>query len=366
MKLLILTCSTGGGHTSAAKAIAQSAEESGCECVIVDALKFLPGVDGKVISHGHTFVYRHLPRLFGMGYKFERRGGARAFRVECVRGAGNLGNYIAEGEFDAVVSVHVFASFMLAALRKRGRLELPCVNVATDYTCSPGFAECRLDLNCVPHGLSEEFVSCGLAPETVLETGIPVAREYGENLPQALARKSLNLPEEGALVLLMCGSMGCGPMEWLAGELSRALPEGTLVAALCGTNEKLRTALERSGPKSVLTVGYTKQVSLWMDAANLIISKPGGLTSSETMAKRLPMLIVDAVPGVETKNLEYLTGRGCALHVPVEDIPATACAVIDGRLDVSGMRANIGEIFPHGAAKRVTEAVFELARVKQG
>ena len=102
MKLLILTCSTGGGHTSAARAIAEAAGERGCECTIVDALDFLPGVDGKVISHGHTFVYRHLPSIFGVGYRFERRGGARAFRVECVRGAKNLALYLDGGGFDAV------------------------------------------------------------------------------------------------------------------------------------------------------------------------------------------------------------------------------------------------------------------------
>ena len=92
MKLLILTCSTGGGHTSAAKAIAQAATEAGAECRIEDALRFLPGFDGKVISHGHTFVYRHLPSLFGAGYRYEqKRGGPRIFQAEGSRGPAALG-----------------------------------------------------------------------------------------------------------------------------------------------------------------------------------------------------------------------------------------------------------------------------------
>ena len=362
MKLLILTCSTGGGHTSAARAIAEAAGERGCECTIVDALDFLPGVDGKVISHGHTFVYRHLPSIFGVGYRFERRGGARAFRVECVRGAKNLALYLDGGGFDAVISVHIFASFMLAALCKRGRLELPTVNVATDYTCSPGFAECSLDLNCVPHGLKDEFVKCGLAPETVLETGIPVSREYGESEPRRSAREMLDLPLEGPLALLMCGSMGCGPMEWLAGELSRALPEGGTVAALCGTNDRLRKSLSRSGLDNVRAVGFTRQVSLWMDAADLIISKPGGLTSSEAMAKRLPMVVVDAVPGCETKNLEYLTSRGCAVTAPTEKIPALARGLLTEPERREEVRENIEKNFPQGAALRIRDAVLALIR----
>ena len=361
MKLLLLTCSTGGGHTSAARAIAQAAGEAGAECEIVESLQFLPGVDGKVISHGHTFVYRHLPHLFGVGYRFERRGGARAFRVECTRGAKNLGAHIDAGGYDAVLSVHIFASFMLAALREKARLDLPTVNVATDYTCSPGFAECGLDLNCVPAGLADEFAGCGVKRETILETGIPVSREYGASLPKKRARELLNLPADGPLVLLMCGSMGCGPMEWLAGELCHALPDGH-VAALCGTNERLRTALDRDGQANLVSVGYTGQVSVWMDAADLIISKPGGLTSSEAMAKRLPMLVVDAVPGCETKNREYLCARGCALAVPTESIPAEAVKLLADGNRRAEMRANMERWFPHGAAPRIRDAVFELVQ----
>lgn len=360
MRYLLLTCSTGGGHTSAARAIAQALEETGGECVIEDALQFLPGVEGKVISHGHTFVYRHLPSLFGMGYRFERRGGARAFRVECERGAKGLGAYIAGGGFDAIISVHIFSSFMLSALRRREGLEIPAVNVATDYTCSPGFAECGLDHNCIPMGLTDEFVRYGLAPGQVIETGIPVAREYGEKLDRQTARNMLGVTGQGPLVMLMCGSMGCGPMEWLAGELSRSLPEGGTLAALCGTNDALRSALERDAYPRLTAVGYTSQVALWMDAADLIISKPGGLTSSEAMAKRLPMLIVNAVPGCETKNLEYLTERGCAVYVPTESIPRTARELLADGARREEMKKQMERYFPHGAALRIAGAVNAL------
>ena len=362
MKLLILTCSTGGGHTSAARAVAETASEAGAECVIMDALRFLPGVEGKVISRGHTFVYRHMPRLFGVGYRMERRGGARAFRVTCARGARALRRCILEGGYDAVFSVHVFASFMLSELRRRGLLNVPAAQVATDYTCSPGFAECNLDLNFIPLGLRDEFVRYGLAPGQVIETGIPVAREYGEKLDRQTARNMLGVTGQGPLVMLMCGSMGCGPMEWLAGELSRSLPEGGTLAALCGTNDALRSALERDAYPRLTAVGYTRQVSLWMDAADLIISKPGGLTSSEAMAKRLPMIIVDAVPGCETKNLEYLTARGCARFVPVEDIPAAARELLLNADEREEIRGRIEQNFPQGAAERITEALFGLAK----
>lgn len=360
MKLLILTCSTGGGHTSAAKAIAQAAGKAGAECRIEDALQFLPGFDGKVISHGHTFVYRYLPSLFGMGYRYEQRSGANVFRVECSRGARALGLYIADGGYDAVISAHIFASFMLAKLREKGELSIPTANVATDYTCSPGFAECRLDLNFIPMDLTEEFVGCGLERGGIFETGIPVSAEFAERTPQKLARAVLGLPEEGPLVLLMCGSMGCGPMEELAAALSEAMPEDGTVAVLCGTNTRLYEAISRSGLGNVKAVGYTRQVSVWMDAADLMISKPGGSTSTETMSKRLPMIIIDAVPGCETKNLQYLTGRGCAVSVPNEEIPLLASRLLNepGRAD--GMKANMERYFPHGAAERICREVMGL------
>ena len=362
MKLLILTCSTGGGHTSAAKAVAQAASAAGADCRIEDALRFLPGFDGKVISHGHTFIYRHMPNLFGAGYRREQRSGAGAFRVECQRGARALGLYIADGGYDAVVSVHIFASFMLTRLRKDGALPIPAVNVATDYTCSPGFAESALDLNFIPHDLMDEFVNCGVNRERLIESGIPVGREFGERTPRKLARAVLGLPEKGVLALLMCGSMGCGPMEELTDRLSRALPEGGNLVVLCGTNTKLHEAISKCGLENVRAVGFTKRVSVWMDAADLMISKPGGSTSTETMTKRLPMIVIDAVPGCETKNLEYLTSRGCAISVPTDEIPVLARSLLLKPDRADDMRSNMERYFPPGAAERISDAVTGLIR----
>ena len=107
-------------------------------------------------------------------------------------------------------------------------------------------------------------------------------------------------------------------------------------------------------------MGYTRQVSGWMDAADLMISKPGGSTSTETMSKRLPMIIINAVPGCETKNLEYLTGRGCALSAPDEEIPPLARRVLEDDSCVEGLRANMEMYFPHGAAKRICEEVMKV------
>ena len=138
--------------------------------------------------------------------------------------------------------------------------------------------------------------------------------------------------------------------------------EKRYLAVLCGTNERLKADIEAAGLANVRPVGYTKRVSLWMDAADLIISKPGGLTSSEAMAKRLPMIIVDAVPGCETKNLEYLTARGCARFVPVEDIPAAARELLLNAAEREEIRSRIEQNFPQGAAERITEALFGLAK----
>ena len=364
MKLLILTCATGGGHNSAARAIAQAARERGAECAVVDALRFLPGIDGKVISHGHTFIYRHLPKLFGVGYRYEQRGGARAFRVECARGARSLGRYISESDFDAVITVHAFAGFMLSRLRAKGMLPIPAAFVATDYTCSPGVADIGLDLTFIPRGLTGEFVSCGVPREAIVETGIPVCREYGERVSREEARAQLALPQEGELILLMCGSMGCGPMEELAEELLEAAP-GAIVAVFCGTNKRLMESMSAHSSERLRVVGFTRKVGLWMDAAELIISKPGGLTSSETMAKRLPMIILDAVPGVETKNLEHLTALGCAETASVQEIPALAARLLASPERRSEISANMERYFPHGSAPLIAERMLELAGEKQ-
>jgi processive 1,2-diacylglycerol beta-glucosyltransferase len=185
--------------------------------------------------------------------------------------------------------------------------------VATDYTCSPGVELTQVERYFIPRGLSADFIRNGIPKERLTETGIPVSADcYSPLSPQA-AKEALHLDPQRRLVTLSCGSMGCGPMRSLAVLLSEKLPEDTDLAILCGSNTRLKRELAPLNHKSsVHVLGYTHEMSLWLAASAVVLSKPGGLTSTEAMTMGIPFVCINAVPGCETRNRDFFCEKGYA------------------------------------------------------
>lgn len=327
MQLLILTANTGEGHNSAARAIAEYFVGRGHSCRIQNGLAFMPRAKSQAICRGHVFFYRKLPRVYGMGYRFEERqahrqayqsrlraGHMHASRHRARRRRLELNTFLQEGGYDAVICVHVFAARLISQLRRQGRLHIPCFFLATDYTCSPGVNQLDMDAWFIPHrGLTEEFASYGIPRERLIASGIPVRDVFLHRGDRLKARRRLNLPEDGQIVLLSCGSMGAGAMGRLVCQLAEALPEGTLLIAVCGSNRMLQRRLAGLNLPGTLVLGFVEDMALYMDAADLFLSKPGGLSTTEAMHKGVPLALINLAPGCETRNMDFLSGLGCAL-----------------------------------------------------
>lgn len=320
MKIVILSCNTGGGHNSAARAVQAALAQRGAEAEIVDALRFMPPIQSRVITKGHVFAYRKLPRLYGAGYRFEETHTPKGMYRQCAPAAEKLWVYLQQQGYDAAICVHVFPALMLTHIRREYFARLPVLFVATDYTCSPGVELTEVDGWCIPTGLTDEFVRCGLPKEKLWETGIPVAQVYYEEKDRQAARQALGLDPKQRQVVVSCGSMGCGPLRSLALLLAESLPEDTALTILCGSNRSLKRDLQILTRKPrVRVLGYTDQMPRWLAAADVLLSKPGGLTSTEAMTMGVPLVCIDAVPGCETRNLEFFCAHELALtarHVP--------------------------------------------------
>lgn len=319
MRLLILSCNTGQGHNSAAKAIKDYFELNGDSCDIKDALAYWSPEKSKMISRGHVFIYRRLPKLFGVSYRFEEnhpaKDGDESLIYELVtKGCEGLLAELNRINYDAVICTHIFSAMMMTELRRSFAYNLKTYFVATDYTCSPGVSENRIDGYFIPSPeLTDEFIRSGVPAQLIFPTGIPVNPAFYNHTERLQARVRLRLPHDKNIVLLMSGSMGCGPMKSLAEMLSEKLPGNAHLVIICGSNRRLYKQLTKNGtPDNVTVVGFTSRMPLYMDAASLIITKPGGLSSTEAAVKHLPMIFIDAVPGCETKNLYFFISRGFA------------------------------------------------------
>ncbi|MBQ7346669.1 MAG: hypothetical protein IJW55_01795 [Clostridia bacterium] len=315
MRVLILSANTGGGHNSTSRSVAEQLTKMNIEYEIADTLAFISEKVSDFISWGHSYVYRKLPKLFGIGYRFEEKHPARFIYEQCARGAESLQEEIVKKEYDAVICAHVFSGMMMTEVRTRYENHIPFYFIATDYTCSPGVSEIKADGYFIPHRmLLGEFVRNGNVPaDKMFATGIPVGKAFYETEDKTEARAALDLPAEGKIVLLSCGSMGAGHLEKSAMMLLRHMPSDATLVVLCGKNEKTYAELLPHASERMRVLDFTDHVATYMSAADVYITKPGGLTTSEAIAKRLPMIFINAVPGCETRNFDFLISNGVAV-----------------------------------------------------
>ena len=364
MRVLILTCNTGGGHNAVAAALRDSLQRCGASCDVMDGLGFISKKASKFVSKWHTRFYRRYPRLYKAGYmsaegdkEMDRRDGP-VYRY-IARGARRLGRTLQSGGYDAVVCVHVIPAMMMTALKQAWSACPVFCFVATDYTCSPTVGACTPDICVIPHQeLADEFVSCGIARDTLLPAGIPVRSAFREHGDRAAARKALGLPETGRHIVLMSGSIGCGPMGDVAEDLDMRMADGDFATVLCGSNKQMRYALELRRLYRVEAMGFTTQVQLYIDSADVLVSKPGGISITEAACKGVPMLLADLVGGCETRNQAFFAEHGWAAACSNDTIADSALSLLadDARREalVSAQRRD----FDGRAAARVADAVL--------
>lgn len=362
MKILILSCNTGGGHNSAGAALRESITRLGHEALMVNALEFLPHGASEILSRGHNFLYRHTPWLFGVGYRYEEKHQPVLIYEQNAKAAPDLLALLEREQPDAILCVHVFTGMMMTELRHNYGVTTPTYFVATDYTCSPGTGDIDVDGFCIPHAdLMDEYEGCGCDRAKLIPTGIPVRQAFRDNMSRADARKALELTDARKVYLLACGSMGAGPMRDVARCIRSLLGEGDMLVAVCGNNKRLQKQLEEDFwyyPQQVRVLGFTQEMALYMHAADLLITKAGGLTTAEAVAAEVPLLYLDAVPGCETRNLEFMVGRGFCLAVGSdEDLPPLMKGIAGGAIDPETMVHRRRISFPRHAADTIAALV---------
>ena len=368
MRVLILTCNTGGGHNAVAAALAESFRRLGVSSDTADGLSFISQKASRFVSKWHTRFYRRYPKLYKAGYMSAENDAESNDRDNPVyrymaRGARRLDRAIQDGGYDAVVCVHVIPAMMMTELRRQHETGPVFCFVATDYTCSPTVGGCTPDICVIPHEeLAEEFVSCGIARETLLAAGIPVRAVFRERGDRAAARSELALPPEGRHIVLMSGSIGCGPMADIAAELERRMERGDFASVLCGSNRQMLCALRRRGFRRVEAVGFTNRVHRYMDSADVLVSKPGGISITEAGTRGMPLLLADMVGGCETRNQEFFHARGWAETCQPEDMADAALALLDRPERRQALVAQQHRDFDGLAADRVAQAVYDRCR----
>lgn len=333
MKTLILSAAAGQGHNACAQAICEAYEQHGETCVVEDAFALLSPKLSASISRNHDRGYRHKPEKADANYRFlTSHPGLFAkhnviYRVMSL-GSGRIARCIREGGYDAVICTHALAAMMLTAAMERRGAAVKSAFVATDHTCSPGLNGTKLDRYFIPHpDLAPLFLSSNIPVEAMAATGIPVRRAFAPAQNKETLRERFGLKKESRHLLLMGGSMGCGPIPQLLEGIAKAMPQGWEISVVCGTNEEMyrQLAMQHEANPSVHIHGYVQQMPLLLCSADLYLTKPGGLSTAEAAAAAVPMVLVNAVGGCEVSNLRHFVKRGAAVTADSEEAIVRVC-----------------------------------------
>jgi processive 1,2-diacylglycerol beta-glucosyltransferase len=317
-RILLLTMGFGTGHNAAAKALkCQFEKMPAVTAEVVDLLDLIPGTFHPLLQSGYHGMLNKFPTLYHYLYDWTHHN--KMFRYvssELIEKMGwsirkKMAQLFEQVQPTRIVSTHPFALLLCPTQWE----EVPAVGVITDYELHP------IWLMRLPHAL---FVPKRLLNQCQLEqiqwttgleiheTGIPVNEAFYEEIPKEEARRQLNLKSDEPVVLIMGGGTGLGPLEQLVDEIR--LLRSMQFVVLTGKNNQLYHRLQKKVNQPHIRIEpFRCDIPLRMAAADLLVTKPGGLTISEAIAKKLPMFLFEALPGQEKANQQYLLHHRVAM-----------------------------------------------------
>lgn len=215
-----------------------------------------------------------------------------------------------------IVCTQAVAATILAQEKKKGRLHLPLIGIVTDFGVHRYWIHSEIDLYLVAHEQTRnKLARRGIPKQKILVTGIPILPQFGMTSDQATERKRFGFDPKKKVILIVGGSRGLGAIHDIAASLL-PLRKNHQLAVVCGRNDRLRKRMIKSlrGVENAFVFGYVKEMASLMKTADLIVTKPGGLTCSEALASHAPLLLIKPLPGQEDRNARFLV-RHKAAHI---------------------------------------------------
>lgn len=375
MRVLIPTVTAGAGHLQAAVALEEAwhAKRPGDEVRRVDVLDYTPRWYRRIYVKGYVKLIEHAPELYALMFKktdnptrikeltrFRRRS-AGVMAAKFVR-------ELAAFQPEVLISPHYLPLEILGGVqtrrRYRGKVAAYTTCVVTDFEAHALWMEPCVNLYCVAaEATKARLVARGAKSGNVVVTGIPIAAKFSSQVNPQAVRTEFSFSVDVPTLLVLGGGFGMGPVREILDQLNR-IERKLQVIIVCGRNEKLRKQIAAEPARHRTQVlGFASNMHELMTVSDLILTKPGGLTTSESLAMAKPMVILNPIPGQEAANSDFLLEQGAAVKVNcLEDLPFKISHLLDsgklGRL-VQAAR-NIGR--PQ-AADAICSAVLDRVPV---
>ncbi len=365
MKVLILTVSTGQGHTQTALAISEYFERRGAECRVLDAYKDTNQLISDSLEKGYLVSTQYATGFYRRAYRMAEKSENSKYRgfhisrlADGMVGQKLLGHIRAFSP-DVIIATHLFAALHLTYMEEE-IFDIPTYGIVTDFTMHPYWENTNLDYYVTASKLLNfQCVRKGIPEYKILPFGIPVRETFAQNVPTEEARALLGI-ENKTTVLVMMGSMGYGNMAKSIRKIDRIDMDFQLLC-VCGKNTRAKRDIERmdlTHPHRVF--GYVDNVDVMMDATDFMVTKPGGITLSESLAKGVPVILMNPIPGHEDRNMEFLVNNGLAMLVsdtcPVEE---AVYQFLQNDWRRENLRKAIRAVSPRNPMKLLGDFIFE-------
>lgn len=343
-KVVILTASTGGGHNQAAKALKSIYESYGYQVTVIDFLKVKSKAMDKLFVEGYEILSTNLPVVYRGIYKYSnnKQVNARISKYITKLFEKRVYKAIKETNPKLIIGTHPFIVNVICKLKEKGKLKIPFISVITDFKAHRIYVNDFVDA----YITASEYTSSGIMKEgiskdKIFNYGLPIKKEFLNG-----SYESSKKCNKVFTILLMGGSMGVKGIEDVLKGLIRIKNKKKIIV-VCGNNksmmENIKSKYEDKFKCGEITIyGFTEEIPVLMEKADVLISKPGGLTVSEAIAKKLPMIIPYMLPGQEEENAEFLVGAGTAKIVrDINKIDKYIVELLENPMMIKNMKENM-------------------------
>jgi len=366
-QVLILTAAVGAGHLRAAEAVEQALHRIAPDTNVlnVDILTLTNAAFRRVYGRGYLDLVNKAPHVLGYFYDLLDRPRPPSTPDRLVTAAqkmnlGKVSQLLESRPWDVIVNTHFLPAEVVASLRRAGRLNVPQITVTTDFETHRLWVHQPCERYCTATSEGAAYLQSFGVPDTdIVVTGIPVHPEFSVPRDRAAMLKEHGLAGEHPIVLQLAGGFGVGPIEKLFRAMLDVKRPLELVMVV-GRNEEAAAELRAIVPPArhrVTVLGFTNRIDELMSVADLVVSKPGGLSSSESLARGAPMAIVNPIPGQESRNSDYLLECGAAIKI---NNVATMAMRIDSLL---GDAKKLEFLKANARAAGRPQAAFDVARL---
>ncbi|HXG63513.1 MAG TPA: glycosyltransferase [Blastocatellia bacterium] len=371
-KVLVLSASAGAGHIRAAQAVERAFIEMGAaeEVRHLDTLEYTNKVFRNLYSRAYIDMVNRAPEVLGWLYdhldkpwKNERR--RLAFDKLNTRPFVKL---LRQYQPDITVCTHFLPAEIISWLKAKERLAARQAIVVTDFDVHAMW---------LCHHYEQYFVALdetrahmeklGVPADKITVSGIPIDPVFAQEKDKREMRVKHGLQPDKTTILVSAGGFGVGPITHLLQALSELRHEAQAVA-VCGRNEELKKQVAHLAARlppgcrvTIAPIGYTQEMDEYMAASDILLGKPGGLTSSEALAKGLVFVIVNPIPGQEERNSDHLLEEGVAIRC--NNLPALAYKIdrlLDDPARFAAMRANARRLARPHAARDIVARLLAL------